>query len=65
MSNAEFVLVVNKEPDPETGQYPAHCNELGVATCGNSFHNALEMLLDACECYLEAVDELKPEIEDA
>ena len=42
----------------ETEGYVSKCPEIGVASCGNSFEDALSNLKEAVELYLENAKEL-------
>ena len=42
----------------ETDGYVSKCSELGVASCGNSFEEAIDNLREAVELYLENAKEL-------
>ena len=42
----------------ETGGYVSKCPELGVASCGSSFEEAVRNLREAVELYLENAKEL-------
>ena len=40
---------------PEDEQFVSRCEELGVASCGDTAAEALDNIVDATELYLEAV----------
>lgn len=40
----------------EDGQYVSECDELGVASCGDSMQDAFDAVRDAVEVYLETLD---------
>ena len=42
----------------EGGSYVSKCSELGVASCGDSFEEAIDNLREAVELYLENAKEL-------
>ena len=42
----------------EGGGYVSKCSELGVASCGDSFEEAIDNLREAVELYLENAKEL-------
>ena len=50
----EYTGVVWKEPEG----YVSKCPELGVASCGDSFDEALRNLREAVELYLENAEKL-------
>ena len=58
-----YTAVVWKEPEG----YVSKCSELGVASCGDSFDQAVQNLREAVELYLENAKELDliEEIEDS
>jgi predicted RNase H-like HicB family nuclease len=56
---AQRTITLTASLTPEEGGYVARCLELGVTTEGDSIQEALEMLREAVELYLE--DEPLPE----
>ena len=42
--------------DDETGQYVAHCEELGVASCGDDLDQAFINIMDAVLLYLHTIE---------
>ncbi len=54
MKALEYTAVVWKE---EKG-YVSKCSELGVASCGDTFEDAVNNLKDAVELYIENAREL-------
>lgn len=54
MNIYDYTAVVWKE----TEGYVSKCPELGVASCGNNFEEAIENLKEAVQLYLENAHEL-------
>lgn len=57
---AERTITLTASLTPEEGGYVARCIELGVTTEGDTLEEALAMLREAVELYLE--DEPVPEL---
>lgn len=43
---------------PEDGQFAAYCKELGTATCGDTFQEAFDNIIEAVEVDLGSLEEL-------
>lgn len=56
VSNKYIELTVIIEP--EDGQFTALCKELNVASCGNTFDEALRNVKDAIKVHLETLEEI-------
>jgi predicted RNase H-like HicB family nuclease len=54
MRNFEYTAIVWKESEG----YVSKCPELGVASCGDTFDDAVQSLREAVELYLENAKEL-------
>ncbi len=54
MRNFEYTAIVWKESEG----YVSKCPELGVASCGDTFDDAVQSLREAVELYLENANEL-------
>lgn len=48
----ELTVEIHREGD----QWVSRCEELDVASCGDSFEEALDNLYDALEVYMETLD---------
>jgi predicted RNase H-like HicB family nuclease len=57
-SQGYVVVTVRVVHDEETGQWESYCDELGVATCGDTIEDALAMIDEAVELYLEELEDL-------
>lgn len=51
-----YILLTFKVHE-EDGQYVSECDELGVASCGDTIQEAFDALEDAVTLYLETLDE--------
>mgnify|MGYP001026170696 CR=1 FL=1 len=54
MRNFEYTAIVWKESEG----YVSKCPELGVASCGDTFDDAVQSLREAVELYLQNANEL-------
>ena len=43
---------------PEDGQYTSYCDELEIASCGDTIEEAFEMIMDAVDGYLQELVDL-------
>jgi predicted RNase H-like HicB family nuclease len=55
---AYVLLLFRVHQDDETGIWEGLCDELDVASCGDTYHEALEAAIEATEDYLNIIEEL-------
>jgi predicted RNase H-like HicB family nuclease len=57
MARGYVVVTMRATKDEETGQYVAVCEDLDVASCGDSIEDAFAQIEDAVELFLNALEE--------
>ncbi len=57
-TGANGYILLTLRAVPEDGQYTSYCDELEIASCGDTIEEAFEMILDAVDVYLQDLADL-------